>query len=298
MRVLVTGGTGFIGRRLLGVLARPIVLTRAPERAAGLPPGTEVRTWDPAGGPPPEEAFDGAEGIVHLAGEPVAAARWTRAVKERIRNSRVAGTRHLVAGIAAARRRPRVLVSASAIGIYGDRGNEILDESSAPGADFLSTVCRDWEAEAARAEAWGVRVVRLRIGIVLGAGGGALAKMLPPFRLGLGGPLGSGQQWMSWIHLDDLVGLVHHVLATETASGPVNAVSPESVTNRDFARALGTVLRRPAVLPVPAFALRLGLGEFAAILLASQRVRPAAALRLGYVFRHADLPAALRDTLD
>lgn len=293
MRALVTGATGFIGRRLVKSLERPVVLSRNPESAKQALGNVEVYRWEPEAGPPPAGVWHGVEAVFHFAGEPVAEGRWNTNKKERIRQSRVLSTRNLVSGIEAQRERPRVLISASAVGYYGSRGDELLDETSTPGDDFLAEVCQAWEAEAGRACALVVRVVTPRIGIVLGEGGGALAKMLTPFKLGIGGRLGSGRQWMSWIHLDDLIGLLLHA-AEKEISGAMNAVTPAAVTNREFTRALAAVLRRPAIFPVPAFALRLAVGEVASVLLASQRALPRVAEKTGYRFRYPMLVEALR----
>ncbi|HET6201436.1 MAG TPA: TIGR01777 family oxidoreductase [Planctomycetota bacterium] len=295
MRALVTGATGFIGRALLRRLESPVVLTRDPARARESLGGAEVHRWQPGADPAPAESFRGVEAVVHLAGEPVASGRWNAAKKARIRDSRVLGTRDLVASIERVRERPRVFVSASAVGFYGSRGDEDLDESASPGSDFLARVCRDWEAEASKARALGLRVVQARIGVVLGRGGGALARMLPPFRLGLGGTLGGGRQWMPWIHLEDAVGLLLHAAEREDVAGPMNVVAPDPATNREFTKALAGALRRPAVFPVPPFALRLALGEFAEVLLGSQKVRPRVAERTGYRFRHPSVAGALSD---
>ncbi len=295
MRTLVTGATGFVGRRLVGRLERPAVLSRDPEQARRVLGGdVQAFRWDPEAGPPPAESLEGVDVVFHLAGEPIAAGRWTADRKQRIRDSRVQGTRRLVAALEAATARPRALVSASAVGFYGDRGEEVLDESAAPGNDFLAEVCRDWEAEAGRARALGVRVVTSRTGIVLGEAGGALARMLLPFKLGLGGRLGSGRQWMPWIHIDDLVGLLLHAAERSDIDGPLNAVGPAPVTNLEFTRTLAAVLRRPAIFPVPEFGLRLAFGEMASVLLASQRVTPRVAETTGYSFRYTTLDAALR----
>lgn len=294
MKALVTGATGFIGGELLKGLEAPRVLTRNPTRArADLGPSVTPFPWDALHGPPPPEALEGVEAVFHFAGDPVAEGRWNPGKKALIRDSRVLGTRNLVEGIAAMETRPRVLVAASAVGFYGDRGDEELAEEAAPGEDFLARTCAAWEAEAAKAAAHGVRVVHLRIGVVLGKGG-ALRKMLLPFRLGVGGTLGSGRQWMPWIHVEDVAGLALHAARTPSLSGPVNAVGPRPVTNREFTKALGRVLRRPTLLPVPRFGLRLLFGEFADILFASQRVLPAAAAGSGYAFRHPDVEGALR----
>lgn len=295
MKALVTGGTGFVGRRLLRLLDSPIVLSRDAERARRSVGGQagRVLAWDPADGPPPAEAFDGVDVVFHLAGESVAEGRWTAAQKQRIRDSRVLGTRHLVAGIARAERRPRVLVSASAVGYYGDRGDEELTEESPPADDFLAEVCIAWEKEALAAAEAGLRVVTARTGIVLGAGGGALGKMLTPFKLGAGGPLGNGRQWMPWIHVDDLARLYLHAADTESIRGPMNSVAPNPVRNAEFTKALGRALHRPAFMPAPYFGLRLAFGEFAKVLFASQRVLPQVALETGFRFEYPEINAAL-----
>lgn len=295
MRALVTGATGFIGKRLVKNLTRPVVLSRNPERARRLlGPDVEIFLWDSETGPPGPGAFRGVEAVFHLAGEPIAEGRWTAARKLRIRESRVRGTRHLVTALESLSERPRVLVSASAVGYYGDRGDAVLEETAAPGSDFLAEVCRDWEAEAARASTLGVRVVTPRTGIVLDKSGGALARMLPPFKLGLGGRLGSGRQWMPWVHLDDLVGLLLHAAAKNEISAAMNAVGPAPVTNREFTQTLASVLKRPAIFPVPAFALQVLFGEMASVLLGSQRVVPRVAESTGYRFRCPTLAEALR----
>jgi len=299
MKVLVTGASGFVGPRLLRLLDRPVVLSRNPDRsraAIGMLAGRIVR-WDPMQGPPPAEAFEGIDVVMHLAGESVAEGRWTVAQKARIRDSRVIGTRHLVQGIAQAAVRPRTLVSASAVGYYGDRGEEELTESAAPGRDFLAEVCVAWEQEALAARQHGVRVVTARTGIVLGAGGGALAKMLTPFKLGGGGPLGNGRQWMPWIHVADLARLYVHAAETTALDGPMNAVAPHPVRNAEFTKALARQLHRPAFLPAPYFGLRLLFGEFAQVLFASQRVIPQVALDSGFVFQYPEIAAALREIL-
>jgi uncharacterized protein (TIGR01777 family) len=293
MKIAITGATGFIGRAVSRELAQQghsiLALTRRPEAVAGgLGPGVEAVKWDafsPAPLPP-------CDAVVHLAGESVAG-RWTPAKKARIRDSRIQGTRALVDGIARMPEKPSVLVSASAVGYYGDRGDEILTESSPPGHDFLAEVCAGWEAEAERAESLSLRVARVRLGIVLGRDGGALPMMALPFRFGLGGRLGSGRQWVSWIHREDAVGLFLHALERAEVSGPVNASAPEPVTNADLTRALAKALRRPAILPVPGFALKLAVGEMAGSLLGGQRALPDAALKSGYTFRYPDLAVAL-----
>jgi uncharacterized protein (TIGR01777 family) len=248
-------------------------------------------------GPPPAESLAGVDAVVHLAGEPVAQ-RWTAAARGRIRRSRVEGTRNLMEGLAKLLRPPRVVVCASAVGYYGSRGDEVLSEASLPGEGFLPEVCVAWEREAEAAGFFGARVVRLRIGVVLARGGGALARMLPPFRLGIGGRLSTGRQWMSWIHLDDLVGLIRFALENDSLRGAVNAVAPAPATNAEFTRALAAAVHRPAIFPVPAPALRLLFGEMAQVMLSSQRAAPFAAQAAGFEFRHADLRAALRDVTE
>lgn len=297
MRALVTGATGFIGRHLLAHISEPVVLTRRPERFQSVRPGVEVHGWDPLAERPPAAAFRGVEAVFHLAGEPVAEGRWTAAKKERIRESRRLGTANLVHGLREVGERPPVLVSASAVGIYGDRGDETLDESSSPGKDFLAEVCRQWEEASAGARELGMRVVNPRIGIVLGRDGGALAKMLTPFKLGVGGRLASGRQWMPWIHIDDLVGLLLHAARTSDLNGPMNAVGPHPVTNRDFTQALARTLHRPAVFPLPGAMLKLVFGQFGEVLLSSQRVLPKAALESGYRFQFSELSGALENLL-
>lgn len=301
MKTLITGATGLIGRHLTEVLSDAHVLTRDPDRARErLPAGRGVFGWaDPQTGPPPAEAFAGVGAVVHLAGESVAEGRWTSAKKQRIRDSRVKMTRQLVEGMSACQDGPRTLICGSAIGIYGSRGDELLHEQSAPGEGFLAEVCLAWEAEARRAAEHGIRVVSLRTGIVLAEGGGALQKMLLPFKLGAGGRLGSGRQWMSWVHIDDVVGLIRHAATHAEVEGPLNAVAPNPRTNREFTKVLGRVLRRPTLFPAPGFGLRLMLGEMAGeLLLASQRVAPRAALESGYAFEHPELEGALRAILD
>ena len=294
--VLVTGATGFIGRRLVRELDRPIILSRRPEEARKILGAAEVHAWNPEEGPPPVEAFEGVEAIFHLAGDSVASGRWTAAKKARIRRSRVQGTANLVEGLRNLKSRPRVLVSASAVGYYGSRGDEVLEEASAPGTDFLAGVSVAWEAEAGRARELGLRVVTVRNGMVLGAGGGALARMLLPFKVGLGGRLGDGRHWMPWVHLDDVVGLMLDAAKSEI-SGAMNAVAPEPVINQEFTRTLARVLHRPAIFPVPRLALALLFGELSTLLVASQRVVPRVAERTGYKFRFTSLEEALRQSV-
>jgi uncharacterized protein (TIGR01777 family) len=287
----ITGASGLIGRPLVEALrARGddvTVLSRDPERGV---------TWDALSEPAPHEALSGRDAVIHLAGENVAQ-RWTDSAKRSIRESRVIGTRALLEGLRASAPRPGVLVCASAVGYYGDRGDEVLDEGSAPGADWLAGVCVEWEAAAHEAEALGMRVCSLRTGVVLSRHGGALAKMLPPFRLGLGGPVAGGGQYTPWIHLDDVVGLYLAAVDGPAWSGPVNATGPAPVTNREFSKALGRAVHRPAVAPVPRLAVRALFGEMAEIVTGGQRAVPRRAAELGYEFQHPKLDSALADLL-
>jgi uncharacterized protein len=290
--VAVTGATGLIGTALVSHLrVRGMRVRRLarPGRAA-----EDDVAWDPMRGVLAPNALDGVDAVVHLAGEPIAQ-RWTAARKQAIRESRVRGTELLARTIAEMDRKPRVMLSGSAVGFYGDRGDEPLDENSAAGSDFLAGVVREWE-EASRAAAdAGVRVVKLRTGVVLSPRGGALEKLLLPFRMGVGGPIGSGRQWMSWISLHDHVRAIEHAMTTETLGGPVNLVAPNPVTNAEFATTLGRVLTRPALVPVPSFALELLYGEMArATILSGQRVLPRALVRSGFVHAHPTLEQALR----
>jgi uncharacterized protein len=301
MRALVTGATGFVGRKLLSRLERPVVLSRDRQRAERALRDFQVTVhqWDPIAEPAPAAAFEGVDTVFHLAGESVAEGRWTAAKKKRLHDSRVLGTRHLVGTLAQLADRPQVLVSASAIGYYGDRGDQMLRESESPGEGFLSDLCVAWEREAKAAEDSGLRVVNPRIGIVLSPDGGALAKLLPLFRKCLASPLGHGRQTMSWIHIDDLLELLLWVVGQATIAGPVNATAPHPVTNRDFTRTLAGVLRRPVLLPpVPKFALRLSMGEFADSLFQSQRVLPAVAEEAGFPFQYPNLEDALKHLLE
>jgi uncharacterized protein (TIGR01777 family) len=297
MNITISGASGFIGRRLLKSLAKAGHSLHVLSRHAGtnLPAGVRISTWDPLKGPPPAESLREADAIIHLAGEPVAQ-RWTAQAKRRIRESRVAGTRNLVEALATLTQRPEALICASAIGYYGSRGDEVLTESSAPGSGFLPEVCVAWEREAQAAEALGLRVVRVRMGLVLDAGGGALPRMLPPFRMGVGGRLGNGRQWMSWIQLEDLAALFQFAVESQVR-GPLNGAAPNPVTNSDFTRELARALGRPAVFPVPGFALRLLFGEMADVLLDSQRVAPGAPEAAGFRFRFPQLAQALAGLL-
>jgi len=287
MRVLVTGGTGLVGKPTCDALRAAGHAVTIVSREPGRVPSRAVG-WDALRAVMPE-----TDVIVNLAGDPIAGGRWTDARKAMIRRSRIEGTRALVDAIAAVDPRPKVLVSASAVGYYGDRGDTPLDETAGPGAGFLARVCVEWEAEARRAETLGLRVVLVRLGIVLAPDGGALSAMLLPFRAGLGGPLGGGRQWMSWVHRDDVVGLLRDAVAKDAYAGPVNATSPHPVTNKDFTKALGHALHRPSILPVPGFGLRLLVGEMASMLLGGQRVLPGVAEHVGYTWRQPELPAAL-----
>ncbi len=295
MRIAVSGATGFVGSSLIPFLERaghsitPLVRTAATGRGI---------LWSPESGVTERSALEGFDAVVHLAGESIAAGRWNAEKKARIRDSRVKGTRALCESLASLSNPPRTLVCASAVGYYGDRGAVTLDEKSTPGAGFLPEVCLEWEEAASSARDRGIRVVSLRMGVVLSPRGGALAKMLTPFRMGVGGRVGDGSQYMSWVAIDDLVGIISHALGKESLAGPVNAVAPGAVTNAEFTRILARVLSRPAVLPIPAFAARLAFGEMAdALLLASARVAPRRLEESGYRFRHPELERALRHLL-
>lgn len=297
MKILVTGSSGFIGSALLPFLTHAGHNVTSLVRP-GTRPGANQLIWDPAAGRLDPASIAGFDAVVNLAGENIAGGRWTPERKQRIRDSRVKSTMLLAETLAGLSRRPRALVSASAAGYYGNRGDEALTETSTPGSGFLADVCRAWEDAARPAAAAGIRVVNLRFGMVLSAKGGALVKMLPPFKAGLGGPVGNGRQYMSWIVLDDVVGVIQHALATESLSGPVNVVAPEPVTNREFTKSLGRVLGRPAFLPLPAFAVRLLFGEMGdALLLASARVQPSRLAGSGYKFLHPELEGSLRHIL-
>jgi uncharacterized protein (TIGR01777 family) len=297
MIIAITGSSGLVGRALVsaleadGHLVRPVV--RRPTQA-GL---NEIR-WDPAGGTIDAAELGNVDAVVHLAGESIAAHRWTSAVKERIRDSRIRGTKLLCDTLASLASKPSVLVSASAVGFYGNRGDDVLTEASPPGAGFLADVCQQWEAATHAARDADIRVVNLRIGVVLSRDGGALAQMLTPFRLGVGGVLGSGRQYMSWIELGDLVRVIQFALAAHALAGPVNATAPAPVTNREFTKTLGRVLGRPTFFPMPAFAARLAFGEMAdELLLASARVEPRALINDRFEFLHPKLEPALRHAL-
>ena len=299
--VLVTGGTGFIGTRVCTALHEQgdtvRVLSRNPTRAqTKLKWAREVYGWTPETEKLPSEAMSDVKAVVHLAGETIAG-RWNSEKKRRIRDSRILSTRNLVASLGAADTKPDVLVCASAIGYYGASGDEHLTEVSPAGTDFLAQVCQEWETEAQKAIEFGIRVVMVRIGLVLGLGGGLLAQILLPFKMGVGGVLGSGRQWMSWIHVDDVVGILLHALENDEIRGPLNATAPVPVRNTEFTKTLGTVLRRPTLLPVPIFGLKLMMGEFADFVVLSQNVLPEKTEVSGYEFRHRTLEAALSDLL-
>jgi uncharacterized protein (TIGR01777 family) len=299
MRIQVSGSTGFLGTALTDVLEREghtivrIVRPVTGQRETSGAPAKTVR-WDPIGGQFDALAAEGSDALVHLAGASIADGRWNAARKNLLRTSRIEATRHLIGALSKLKQPPRVIVASSAIGFYGDRGDETLTESSAPGNDFLAGLCREWEAESARGSEFGARVVMLRFGIILAAHGGALPRMALPFKMGAGGRLGDGRQWMSWLTLAEAVGMIRFALTNAGVSGPTNAVAPNPVQNAEFTGILAKTLHRPALFPAPAFALRLGLGEMAdALLLVSQRVKPSKLEQTGYRFAQPELTAAL-----
>lgn len=293
MKIVLTGASGMIGRPLVEKLMAQrhdlVVLGRSQ------PKSDPVRfyRWDSEKDPVPVEAIEGAGAVIHLAGEPVSQ-RWNDEVKRRIRDSRVHGTRAIVEAIAKAAHKPSVLVSGSAVGYYGDRANETLDEHSAPGQGFIPQVSIDWEREALEAERYGVRTCLLRTGIVLHHSGGALQSMIPPFKMFVGGPIGDGKQWMSWIHRDDLVDMILWAMHTDSVQGPINGVAPEPCTGKEFAKCLGEALSRPAIFPVPAFVIRLLFGEMSQIMLSSQKILPRVPQDQGFEFRYPKLSGAMR----
>jgi uncharacterized protein (TIGR01777 family) len=299
MTYLITGATGFVGRSLVESLLADghsvNYLSRKIDRSMNL--RAAFHHWeDPETTLPPLTSVPRCDAVIHLAGEPVAQ-RWTEEVKRKIRDSRVAGTRNLVEAIGLMRHKPSVLVSSSAVGYYGDRGDDVLTEESKPGKDFLAEVCVEWEREALRATELGLRVVPIRTGVVLASGGGALQKMMPPFEFGIGGRFGNGKQWMPWIHRDDLLRLFRFAADTQSVDGPMNGTAPEPVTNSEFTRALASAIHRPALLPIPKFGLRLLLGEMADFLVESIRAVPAAAERQGFSFTYSHLQSALNAVL-
>ncbi len=291
MNILITGGTGFIGTPLSHELRnsghKVVVTTRRPSDSK------EKLIWNPPA-LIPSKVISGFDAVINLAGEPVAPGRWTKKRKELIMSSRINTTRSLVESIKKAAFKPKVLISASAIGYYGDHGDEYVAEDTPPASDFLARVCKAWEAEAVKAQELGIRVVLIRIGGVLESDGGALPKMMTPFKLFLGGTIGSGKQWFSWIHRDDVAGIIKYALENESVSGPVNAVSPNAVTNKEFSSALGKTLHKPSWLAVPAFVIKLTLGELGSMLLTGQRVMPEKILKSGYNFKYQDLESALK----
>jgi uncharacterized protein (TIGR01777 family) len=295
-RIIVSGASGLVGSALRPVLTAGVCRVQALVRRQPRPDSGEIR-WDPVRGEIDAAALEGTDAVVHLAGESIAGT-WTEERKRAIRDSRVLGTRLLCEAMASLERRPRVLVAASAVGYYGDRGDETLTEVSPPGAGFLPEVCVEWEAATGPAAAAGIRVVNLRIGVVISARGGMLDKLLTPFKMGVGGPIGGGRQWISWIALDDLVGAIQHLISAEDVSGPVNGVAPNPVRNAEFARVLGRVLRRPAFFPLPAAVVKTLFGEMGeATILSGQRVLPARLEAAGFRFRFPELEGALRAEL-
>ena len=295
MKLVITGASGFIGTALCEHLLQQGHTLTLLTRGAPREPKTGVKRWHhwtPGTLRDWDTELDGVDGVINLAGEPIAEKKWTATQRRRLEKSRIDATHVLVQGCTKAKQRPKFLINASAVGYYGPHGDEIVTEETPAGADFLSQLCRNWEAEAKQAERLGMRVVLLRTGIVLGRGG-ALQKMVPPFKWFSGGPLGSGKQWMSWIHLEDMVRLILYLIENQQATGPINATAPHPERNKDFSHALGKVLHRPSWMPVPGFLLRIGLGDMADMLLTGQRVVPAAAQKLGFEFRYPNLPQAL-----
>jgi len=297
-RVLVSGVSGPIGAALLPSLktsGTTVTRLARPGSRAGAPDEAQI-PWDPAKAIA-AETVSGFDAVIHLAGESIVG-RWTAEKKKAIRDSRVVGTKNLAEALAQAKEKPQVFVCSSAIGYYGDRGDEVLSEASAPGGGFLPDVCREWEAATKAASAAGIRTVQLRTGVVLSPKGGALGQMVPPFKMGVGGRIGDGRQWMSWIDVLDMVGAIHHILKTDLLRGPVNMVAPRPVTNAEFTKALASVLSRPAIFPVPRFAIKLAFGEMGeTVLLGSQRVEPSQLVTSGYPFRFSDLRSSLQNCL-
>ena len=302
MRVLISGGSGLVGlalaERLIQSGHRVVITSRNPARVKKVPRGVKVEAWDAASWQELVPLVDGADAVVHLVGENLAAGRWTKKRKQRIHDSRVGSSRAVATAIANAKSQPGVLVQASAVGYYGPCGDEEIDEEATAGEDFLAGLCREWEEASAEVEDQGVRRPLLRTGPVLSTEGGALPRMLLPFRLFVGGPLGSGQQWFPWIHLEDEVGAICFLLEHGLATGPFNLTAPTPLTNRDFSSVLGKVLRRPSAMPVPAAVLRLAFGEMGELLLTGQRAVPKKLLEAGYQFRYPEAEGALRNLLN
>ncbi len=297
MNFLVSGATGFIGKRLVTELLKEGHSVRVFGRNQSkvescFGNAVSFAQWEPAIQAPPATAFQGIDAIIHLAGEGIADKRWSKTQKQRIYDSRILGTRHLVEAVNALPTQPQSIVFGSAIGFYGDRKAEILSETSSGGTGFLADVCRDWELESQKLSPQ-IRRVNIRTGIVLGKEGGALKKLLPIFKMGMGGPVGNGEQWMSWIHIDDLVRLFIEAASNSSYQGPVNGVAPNPVTNKDFSKALGKALHRPAILPAPAIALKIAMGELSSLVLESQRVLPKVALDHQFQFRFSQVDVAL-----
>ncbi len=302
MRVVISGGSGLVGRaltdELVGAGHEAVVLSRRPKKVFGLPDRVSVRPWDGRTSEALTQELEGADAVVHLAGENIAAGRWTKARRERIRASRVESSAAVAEAIRLCSQRPTALLQASAVGYYGPRGDEETTETAPPGDDFLSSVCVAWESASAGVERLGVRRPVLRTGVVLSTAGGALPKMMLPFRLFAGGPVGSGRQWVPWIHIADEVGAIRFLLEHQTATGPYNLVAPGALTNREFSRLLGRVMERPSFLPTPGFALKVALGRMSTIVLDGQRALPEQLRADGFSFRFTEAEAALRDLLE
>lgn len=300
MKVAIVGGTGLLGSRLVRELSSgnhdPVVLSRRVDASRKTTTIAPVRKWDPNGDVAANiQALDAVDAIVNLAGEPIDSGRWTAARKQRIRESRIQSVRSILEALTQMVNKPPVLISGSAVGIYGSKGDKILAEDEEPGTDFLAEVCRDLESEIANAKKFGLRVVVIRTGVVLSSSGGALSKMLPHFKLGLGGRIGRGRQWFPWVHEDDVAGIISHCLENDSIKGAVNAASPGIVTNRGFTKALGKVLGRPTLFPVPILALRMVFGEMSSILYSSHRTSAEKIQKLGYSFKYPEIEGALRD---
>jgi len=301
LKILMTGATGLIGRNLSKTLTEDghtvVSLSRSSKKPAGLA-AAEHHQWDYEKGMPPDASLSEIDAVMNLAGEPIAAHRWSDDQKRLMRESRVILTKKLVDSFRTLDRRPAVFVSGSAVGYYGDRKDEVLEETSPPGRGFMSELCEEWEREAMRAVELGIRVVLVRTGVVLSAQGGALKKMLPPFKLGVGGPMGSGKQWFPWIHIDDIVGIFRHAIYTSTITGPLNGSAPQPVTNAEFTRELAGALHRPAFLPVPRIAMQVLMGEMSEVVFVSERAVPKAVLASGYKFAFSTLASALANLFE